>query len=158
ASAVSSTQISHTWNASTDNVGVTGYQVFRNGVQVGTSAANSYSDTGLTASTTYTYAVSAFDAAGNASAQSNTSSATTLATSPGVPTLIQHVASSTNPVGIGIAGNNFKIPLPNPVGAGNALILGITYPSGNSPTITDNNGNAWPATAAVAADAGSGGN
>jgi len=74
------------------------------------------------------------------------------------PTLIQHIASSANPVGLGIAGNNFKIPLPNSVGAGNALILGITYPSGNSPSITDNNGNTWPATAAVSADAGSGGN
>ena len=76
----------------------------------------------------------------------------------GTPTLIQHVASSANPVGVGISGNNFKIPLPNSVGSGNAIILGISYPNGSSPTITDNNGNTWPTTAAVSANAGPGGN
>ena len=76
----------------------------------------------------------------------------------GTPTLIQHVASSANPIGVGIEGNNFKIPLPNSVGSGNAIILGMTYPHGSSPTITDSNGNTWPTTAAVSADAGSGGN
>jgi len=40
ATAISSTQINLAWTASTDNVGVTGYQIFRNGVQVGTSATN----------------------------------------------------------------------------------------------------------------------
>ena len=133
ATAISSTQINLTWTASTDNVGVTGYQIFRNGVQVGTSATNSYSDTGLTASTTYTYTVSAYDAAGNVSAQSSAASATTLAPSTGTPTLIQHVASSANPVGVGISGNNFKIPLPNSVGSGNALILGITLSERQQP-------------------------
>jgi hypothetical protein len=68
--------------------------------------------------------------------------------------LIQHVASSANPIGLGISGNNFKIPLPNAVGSGNCLVLGTTYPSGNVPVITDNNGNAWPTTAAATADAG----
>src|SRR5271166_3718688 len=79
ASAVSSSQINLTWTASTDNVGVTGYKIYRGGVQVGTSATNSYSDTGLTASTAYTYTVSAYDPAGNNSAQSASASATTLA-------------------------------------------------------------------------------
>jgi hypothetical protein len=74
------------------------------------------------------------------------------------PTLIQHVASSANPPGIGIQGNNFKIPLPNSVGGGNCLIVGITYPHGNNPTITDSNGNTWPTTAAASADPGAGGN
>lgn len=46
-----SSQINLTWTASTDNVGVTGYRVFRNGTQVGTPSGTSYSDTGLTAST-----------------------------------------------------------------------------------------------------------
>ena len=79
ATAVSSTQINVTWSASTDNVGVAGYRVFRNGTQVGaTTTALSYSDTGLTPSTQYTYTVVAFDAAGNASAPSTGSTATTL--------------------------------------------------------------------------------
>ncbi|MEZ5341642.1 MAG: fibronectin type III domain-containing protein [Acidimicrobiales bacterium] len=58
---------------STDNVGVTGYQIFRSttagvlGPVVGTSATASYSDTGLTSGTTYYYAIKAIDAAGNTS-------------------------------------------------------------------------------------------
>src|SRR5206468_2367825 len=55
---------------STDNVGVTGYTIYRGGNQIGTSASTTYSDTGLLAATTYSYAVAAFDAAGNTSAQS----------------------------------------------------------------------------------------
>jgi chitodextrinase len=65
ATAISSSGINLSWTASTDNVGVTGYTIYRGGVQVGTSATNSYSDTGLTASTQYTYTVDAYDAAGN---------------------------------------------------------------------------------------------
>jgi hypothetical protein len=79
ATAVSSSQINLSWGASTDNVGVSGYNIYRNGAQVGTSTATSYSDTGLTASTAYSYTVKARDAAGNLSAASNTASATTQA-------------------------------------------------------------------------------
>ena len=75
--AVSRSQIHLTWTASTDNVGVTGYKSFRNGVQIAASTANSFSDTGLTANTTYSYTVSAYDAAGNNSAQSSSVSVTT---------------------------------------------------------------------------------
>ncbi|MFH1231641.1 MAG: fibronectin type III domain-containing protein, partial [Planctomycetota bacterium] len=77
ASAVSSSQINLTWNASTDNVGVTGYKVYRNGSYVGPSSTTSYNDTGLAPSITYTYTVAAYDAAGNNSAQSSQASATT---------------------------------------------------------------------------------
>jgi hypothetical protein len=83
ATAASSSQINLSWTASTDNVGVAGYKVFRGGTQVGTSAATSYSDSGLAASTSYTYTVAANDAAGNTSAQSAGASATTLAASSG---------------------------------------------------------------------------
>ncbi len=83
AAAASSSQINLSWTASTDNVGVTGYKVFRGGTQVGTSASTSYSDAGLTASTAYTYTVAAYDAAGNTSGQSTSASATTLASSGG---------------------------------------------------------------------------
>ncbi|MBI2120227.1 MAG: fibronectin type III domain-containing protein, partial [Parcubacteria group bacterium] len=77
ATAISSSQINLAWTASTDNVGVTGYKVFRGGVQIATVAGTSYSNTGLSPSTTYTYTVSAYDAAGNNSAQSASKSATT---------------------------------------------------------------------------------
>ena len=77
ATAASQSQINLTWTASTDNVGVAGYQVFRGGVQVATTTTNSYNDTGLLPTTGYTYTVTAFDAAGNISATSSPSSATT---------------------------------------------------------------------------------
>ncbi len=83
AAAVSSSQINITWTVSTDAVGVTGYQVLRNGAQVGTPNTNTYSDTGLTASTNYSYTVKAVDAAGNVSAASTAASATTQAGSGG---------------------------------------------------------------------------
>jgi hypothetical protein len=77
------------WTASTDNVGVTGYQIFRNGTQVGTSTGTTFTDSGLAASTTYTYTVKATDAAGNVSAASNSLNVTTSAGSGGgaTPTL-----------------------------------------------------------------------
>src|SRR5207237_405229 len=70
ASATSSSQINLSWSASTDNVAVTGYKVFRNGVQIATTSALSYVNTGLSPATTYSFTVAAFDAAGNSSAQS----------------------------------------------------------------------------------------
>lgn len=79
--AVSSSQINLTWTASTDNVGVTGYNIYRNGAKIATSTSTSASDTGLSPSTTYTYTVSAYDAAGNTSAQSTSAGATTQASS-----------------------------------------------------------------------------
>ncbi len=65
------------WNASTDNVGVTGYTVYKNGTKVTTVAGTSYTNSGLTPETTYAYTVSASDAAGNESAQSTSVSVTT---------------------------------------------------------------------------------
>ena len=87
ASAITSTGATISWSASTDNVGVTGYKVFRNGVQVGAPAVPTFTDTGLSTATTYSYTVSAFDAAGNNSAPSSALSVTTLdTTAPSVPT------------------------------------------------------------------------
>jgi hypothetical protein len=77
-SSVSSSQINLTWTASTDNLGVAGYTIYRDELEVDTSPTNSYSDTGLSPSTTYTYTVSAYDAEGNESSQSFSASATTL--------------------------------------------------------------------------------
>lgn len=66
------TQINLSWNASTDNVGVAGYNIFRNSSFVTSQTGITFSDTGLTASTTYVYRVSAYDAAGNVSTSSVT--------------------------------------------------------------------------------------
>ena len=72
-------QIDLNWTASTDDVGVTGYKVFRNGTQVGAPATPPFSDIGLAPLTTYNYTVSATDAAGNDSPKSAIVTATTLA-------------------------------------------------------------------------------
>jgi hypothetical protein len=81
---VTSSQITVGWTASTDNVGVTAYQVYRGGVFRATATGVSYTDTGLTALTSYTYTVAACDAAGNCSAQSTSTSATTLSAGSGI--------------------------------------------------------------------------
>jgi len=78
--AVSTTQVNLSWTAATDNIGVTGYSVFRNGIKIGVTSNTSYQDTGLSAGTSYSYTVSAYDAAGNSSAPSSNVSVTTLAT------------------------------------------------------------------------------
>lgn len=65
------------WDASTDNVGVAGYTVLRNGVEIATTPSTSYQDTGLYANTTYRYTVRAFDAAGNQSDESASVQVTT---------------------------------------------------------------------------------
>src|SRR5882672_8358225 len=79
ASAVSSSRIDLSWNAATDNVGVIRYGVYRDGVQIAYISGRSYANTRLAAATTYSYTVAAYDAAGNASAQSSAVSATTKA-------------------------------------------------------------------------------
>jgi chitodextrinase len=82
------TSISLSWTASTDNVGVTGYKIYRNGTQAGTNTTNSFTDSGLTPNTSYSYTVAAYDAAGNNSAQTAAVPISTLAdtTAPTTPT------------------------------------------------------------------------
>jgi chitodextrinase len=105
ASAVSSSQINLTWSASLDNVGVTGYRVFRNSILVATvGSVTAYQDSGLSAATTYTYRIRALDAAGNVSVQSNTASATTQTVpdtiAPTVPTGLAATAISSSRIGL----------------------------------------------------------
>ncbi|MEI9912523.1 MAG: fibronectin type III domain-containing protein [Bacteroidota bacterium] len=78
-SGLAPTSLTLSWAASTDNIGVTGYDVFRNGTKINASVVTSlsYSVTGLTASTAYSFYIQARDAAGNISANSNTVSVTT---------------------------------------------------------------------------------
>ncbi|WP_370097170.1 glycoside hydrolase family 6 protein [Streptacidiphilus sp. MAP12-20] len=76
--------VSLSWTASTDDVGVAAYSVYRGGAKVATvTSGTSYTDTGLTASTAYTYTVTAQDAPGNVSAASAAVTATTAASGGG---------------------------------------------------------------------------
>ena len=86
ASAVVETGFTLSWTASTDNVGVTGYDIYSNGSLAGSSSGNSYNVSGLIGTTTYAMTVRAKDAGGNASAQSSSLNVTT-ATGTGSPTL-----------------------------------------------------------------------
>ena len=109
ATAVSSSQINLSWTASTDNVGVTGYLVERcqgascsTFAQIATPTTTSYSDTGLTASTSYSYRVRAKDAANNLGSYSSTASATTQAAgdvvAPSAPSNLLVVAASSSEI------------------------------------------------------------
>ncbi|MDN3027995.1 glycoside hydrolase family 6 protein [Streptomyces sp. S.PB5] len=78
ATAKTASSVSLAWTAATDNVGVTGYDVYRDGTRVGSPASGTtYTDTGLSAATAYSYTVRARDAAGNVSAASTALSVTT---------------------------------------------------------------------------------
>jgi len=105
ATAVSSGQVNLAWTASTDNVGVTGYNVYRNGAFLASATATSYSDTTTQASTTYSYTVYAVDAAGNVSPASNTAAVTTPGQgdtqAPTSPTGVTATAASASQVNVG---------------------------------------------------------
>ena len=111
ASASSSTQVTLSWTASTDNVGVTGYRVERcvgnacvSFAQIAAVMTTSFSDSGLLGGTSYGYRVRATDAAGNLSASSNVSYATTAGTAdtqvPTAPSGLTPTASSSTQIAL----------------------------------------------------------
>jgi hypothetical protein len=122
ASAASSTQVNLSWTAATDNVGVVGYNILRNGVviaQIGN--VTSYNDTTVIASTQYTYNVQARDAAGNTSTNLTASAGTPGSTGGGWELVYQDDfnsldTSSASPSswylysGTGHAGNGLRQP------------------------------------------------
>ncbi len=79
ASNPSSNSITLSWTASTDNTGVSGYDIYVNGALYSTVSATTATVSGLNPSTAYTFYIIANDASGNASAASNTATETTLA-------------------------------------------------------------------------------
>jgi fibronectin type 3 domain-containing protein len=84
ATAPGASQVDLGWTAATDNIAVTGYRIYRDGVQIGSvpATALTYRDTTVAASTTFAYATTAVDAAGNESVRSNTATAVTPAAPP----------------------------------------------------------------------------
>jgi hypothetical protein len=74
---VAPTQINLTWLPSTDDVFLMGYRVYRDGVAIATTTLTTFSDTGLSPSTTYSYMVDAYDSYGNISATSSSIATTT---------------------------------------------------------------------------------
>ena len=91
---------------------------------------------------------------GSGTASSANVTSVTVACGPaptGPPMLVQHVSSSTNILGRGLTANDFRFTLPNSVGSGNVLILGVSFgsPAGQVVTVRDDQGNPWPATPTV---------
>ena len=74
---ITDTSLTLGWNASTDNVGVTGYDVYRNGAKIGSVTGTSSSQTGLACGTSYAFTVASYDAAGNRSSQAQLTAPTT---------------------------------------------------------------------------------
>jgi hypothetical protein len=107
-------RISLAWNASSDDVGVSGYRVYRGSTLVATVTSPGYTDAGLSPSTGYTYQVVAFDAAGNSSTAASAS-----ATTPAAPTTLDHftVAAPTSSV----AGSAYSITLTAKDSSGNTM-------------------------------------
>jgi fibronectin type 3 domain-containing protein len=98
----SSSTAALSWNASTDNVGVAGYSVLRNGQKIAQTAMPQFQDSGVTGASTYTYVVKAFDLAGNGSAPSLSISITTKDSGPpGAPTNVTAAAASCAQVNVG---------------------------------------------------------
>jgi chitodextrinase len=77
ATAASAARVDLSWTASSDDVGVTGYEVVRDGVPIATVGGTTYADTSVAASRSYEYRVRARDAAGNLSSPSGAATATT---------------------------------------------------------------------------------
>lgn len=133
ASGVTSSQVSLSWTASTDAVGVTGYRIYRGGVQITTVPSNAYTDTGLSPSTSYSYYVRAYDAAANVSGNSSTVSTTTTAvvtTAWTAPTSNAPNGNSTAPLHSGTTAQD-KAGILGITGTttvlGNALVSASTY-------------------------------
>jgi len=103
ATVVSSAQINLAWSASSDNRGVAGYRIRRNGTLLTTVGKDTttYEDTGLTASTAFSYTVRAFDEAGNVSAQSQMAGATTLA-ADSTPPMVSATSPANDAINIAV--------------------------------------------------------
>ncbi|MFT3917145.1 MAG: GDSL-type esterase/lipase family protein [Anaeromyxobacteraceae bacterium] len=100
ATGTSVSRVSLAWTASTDNVAVAGYRVYRDGTQVATTAATTFVDTALAPATTHVYGVAAYDGAGNLSAVSGPVPGTTLpdGTAPSVPASLRAMAVTAHRV------------------------------------------------------------
>jgi chitodextrinase len=135
---VTSSSVGLSWSPSTDNVGVAGYDVLRNGAQVGTTSSTSFTDSTVAPNTTYQYSVEAFDAAGNNSGPGPSLPVTTPAGSPPPPpgvTFVQSAQAAGKTVG-----------LTNPSATGDLLTLSASLYTGATnhvTSVTDSAGDTW---------------
>jgi endonuclease I len=114
ASSITATSLNLSWTASTDNISVTGYDVYMNSTLKASVTTNSVSISALTAGTTYSFYVKAKDAAGNVSANSTTINATTTAATSSITELYfsEYLEGSSN---------NKALEISNATGASKSL-------------------------------------
>ncbi|MFE6867089.1 glycosyl hydrolase family 18 protein [Kitasatospora sp. NPDC057692] len=135
---VTQTTAALSWTASTDNVGVTGYDVFKDGVKAATTdgATTAVTVQGLTGGTTYQFTVQAFDAAGNRSAAAGPLGVTTpppiedkeAPTTPGTPTV---TGSDSGSISLGWAPSTDNVGVTAyDISASNGVVTTVTSPSG----------------------------
>ena len=129
ATAASPTRVDVNWTASTDNLGVEGYNITRDGALVATvTSATSWSDTTVNPGTTYHYAVSAYDAARNASPATAAPAVTTpTGGSPGIEFVRQATGSTTG-------GTSFDVPIIST--SGDTLVAAIAIQAGATASVT----------------------
>jgi chitodextrinase len=111
-SSATTTSVALAWTASTDNVGVTGYHVYRDGALAGTSPSAGYTFTGLNCGTSYTFSVDAYDAAGNRSGQASVVAATAKCTdsvAPTTPTNLKATGATTTSVSFSWSGSTDNV-------------------------------------------------
>jgi len=101
------TSISYAWNAATDNIGVAGYNMFKGGSKIDSTTGLSYTYTGLTCGTQYTFAVQTYDAAGNTSdiayataINSTSACGTTDTAAPSTPTNLAATAATSSSISV----------------------------------------------------------
>jgi hypothetical protein len=139
---VSSSQVNLTWTASTDAIGVTGYDVYRGATLLGTTSGTTttYSDQTAVPGAVNTYTVHARDGAGNVSAASAPASVTTPGPPP-PPALAQSAGASET-----AAAASLTATFTGPTAAGDLLVLSASEYDGSSnhiTSVTDSAGNTW---------------
>jgi chitodextrinase len=112
--AATTTSVSLFWNVSTDNVAVTGYNLYLNGSKVGSTAATGFGFAGLGCGTSYTLSVEAYDAAGNRSPRSSLAAATSPCpdvTPPTAPSYVVVSAASATTISVlwGVASDDVAV-------------------------------------------------
>lgn len=117
------TSVALAWSPSADDVGVAGYAVYVAGARVATTAAASYTASGLACGTTYALGVEAYDAAGNVSTRALLNAATTACAPPPEPVACDRYAA---PDGSDAAAGTLAAPFRTPQRLADSLASGQT--------------------------------
>ena len=138
---LSTSEIALSWEASTDNGEVAGYQVMKNNVPLATTITPSHQDSGLSSGFTYTYTVKAFDQAGNTSGLSNPVSLT--------------LPPSTSTLSVSIVGNGMVTSSPTGIRCPSTS-CSASYGTGSPVTLTAKPDKRWKFTGWSGACSGTG--